>query len=176
MRDPHSLEYVYTKDEFDELARTVDQAKTGRINYLSFLGLFSAAEAGAMLTPAAAAAVATSPSTYGSPASPLLSRTPPVTTAGAVFVEQICATIWSNEVLLSKALRSFDPKSSGAVTPAQFGKALEEMNGALGTPFTPLTADQIERVVTSLPLDVEGRINYKEFVAAFEVHDRLQDT
>ena len=42
--DQASLPYVYTNDEFDELARTVDQAKTGRINYLSFLGLFSLAE------------------------------------------------------------------------------------------------------------------------------------
>ena len=32
LADPKSVEYLYTREEFDELARTIDQAKTGRIN------------------------------------------------------------------------------------------------------------------------------------------------
>ena len=50
LADPTSLEYIYTREEFDELARTIDQAKTGRINYLSFLGLFSSAESATIVT------------------------------------------------------------------------------------------------------------------------------
>ena len=49
LANPSSLDYVYTREEFDELARTVDQAKTGRINYLSFLGLFSSVETASMV-------------------------------------------------------------------------------------------------------------------------------
>ncbi len=77
--------------------------------------------------------------------------------------------------MLSKALRSFDVKSQGTVTPQQFMRSLEAMNDSLGHPFTPLTSPQIERLVASLPLDVEGRINYREFMGAFEVHDKHQE-
>jgi len=152
--DPSSLEYIYTREEFDELARTIDQAKTGRINYLSFLGLFSAAEASS-----------------GTGPSPLLARQ----TAASVFIEQICATLWANDVVLTKAFRSHDPKGSGSVTPAHFRDALSAMNEAIAGPYTPITATQIAQLVEALPLDSEGRINYKEFMAAFEVRDKQHD-
>jgi len=156
LADPQSIEYLYSKEEFDELARTVDQAKTGRINYLSFLGLFSAAQ---------------SAGTSGGALSPLLARP----AAASAFVEDVCSTIWANDVLLSRALRGFDAKGSGAVTPTQFTRALESMNEALGHPFAPLPAAQIEKLVSSLPLDMDGKINYKEFMAAFEIHDKAQE-
>lgn len=159
LADPSSLEYIYTREEFDELARTVDQAKTGRINYLSFLGLFSSAEAATVVQ-------------QGSEKlSPLLARA----NTASVFIEHICTTIWSNDVLLSKALRSYDAKQTGSVTPQHMQKALESMNGSLPEAFTPLTPTQIQQVVHSLPLDADGRINYKEFMAAFEVRDKLQE-
>ena len=161
LADPSSLEYIYTREEFDELARTVDQAKTGRINYLSFLGLFSAAEAGTI------AHAGVNPDKL----SPLLSRQ----TTASVFLEQICTTIWSNDVLLSKALRNYDAKGLGTVSPQHMQKALEAMNSALSEPFTPLTAQQVQQVVASLPLDTDGKINYKEFMGAFEVRDKHQE-
>lgn len=159
LQDPSSLEYIYTREEFDELARTVDQAKTGRINYLSFLGLFSSAESATIVTQG------------NEKVSPLLSRT----SAATVFIEHICTTIWSNDVLLSKALRTYDSKGTGSVTPQHMQKALEAMNANLAEPFTPLTATQVVQVVQSLPLDADGKINYKEFMAAFEVRDKYQE-
>ena len=155
MADPASIEYIYTREEFDELARTIDQAKTGRINYLSFLGLFSAAEGGAG---------------KGGP-SPLLSRA----STASVFIEQICSTIWANDVVLSRAFRSHDPKGSGAVSASHFKAALEAMNEAIASPYTPITPQQIDKVVASLPLDASGLINYKEFMNAFEVRDKSND-
>lgn len=154
LADPTSLEYIYTREEFDELARTIDQAKTGRINYLSFLGLFSAAEMAA-----------------GQGVSPLLSRTTPA----SVFIEQICATIWANDVVLSRAFRSFDPKGTSTIAPAQFKSALEAMNSAVASPYSPITPAQIQQLVASLPLEASGMINYKDFMAAFEVRDKLND-
>ena len=103
--------------------------------------------------------------------SPLLARA----NTASVFIEHICTTIWSNDVLLSKALRSYDAKQTGSVTPQHMQKALESMNGSLPEAFTPLTPTQIQQVVHSLPLDADGRINYKEFMAAFEVRDKLQE-
>ena len=73
------------------------------------------------------------------------------------------------------ALRAHDSKATGCVTPQQFAKALEAMNDSLAQPFTPLTAQQISRIVGSLLLDPDGRINYKEFMAAFEVRDKYQE-
>ena len=126
---------------------------------MSFLGLFSSAEHGAVQGQTSLSD------------SPLLQRT----TTSSVFIERICATIWSNDVLLSRALRGYDSKSLGTVTPTQFAKALEAMNDALAKPFTPLTPQQISGIVGSLPLDTEGRINYKEFMAAFEIVDKHQE-
>ena len=103
--------------------------------------------------------------------SPLLSRATPA----SVFIEQICATIWSNDVVLSRAFRSFDPKGTSAISPAQFKSALEAMNAALASPYSPITPAQIQQLVTSLPLDASGMINYKEFIGAFEVRDKLND-
>jgi len=171
LADPTSLEYIYTREEFDELARTVDQAKTGRINYLSFLGLFSAAESSSAA--AASAKAARSLSTAGAPSSPLLAR--PNSAVASVFIEHICATIFANDVVLSRALRGYDTKANGTVTPAHFTKALGAMNDTLVHPFTPLTATQIEKLVASLPLDTDGRISYKEFMGAFEVRDKHQE-
>ena len=94
-----------------------------------------------------------------SAASPLLSRHPG---AQYVVIEQICATLWSNDVLLSKSLRIYDLKASGAVTPDEFKRALESMSEALTKPFNPFTALEVEKLVGSLPLDVNGLINYKE--------------
>ena len=113
---------------------------------------------------AAAAARGHRVHTHSGAVSPLLSRA--ATTTASVFIEHICATLWSNDVLLSKALRAHDSKATGCVTPQQFAKALEAMNDSLAQPFTPLTAQQISRIVGSLPLDPDGRINYKEFMAA----------
>ena len=76
---------------------------------------------------------------------------------------------------LSRALRSFDPKGSGSVSPAHFKAALEAMNDAIASPYTPITAAQLDKLVTSLPLDGTGGINYKEFMGAFEVRDKLHD-
>ena len=162
MADPASVEYVYTNEEFDELARTVDQAKTGRINYLSFLGLFSAAEAAGAIRTAEADATKSSP---------LLSRPP----AENVFTEPICATIWAHTPQLLKSLRSSDPKATGAVGPQDFAKALTTMNNSVSSAYTSLSAGEVEKVVGSLPLDGDGKINYTEFVAAFEVRDKLQE-
>ena len=49
------------------------------------------------------------------------------------------------------------------------------MNDALSQPSTPFTPAQIEKLVAALPLDTDGRINYKEFLAAFEVCDKHQE-
>jgi len=155
LSDPSSVDYIYTREEFDELARTVDQAKTGRINYLSFLGLFSAAEAAGK----------------GEGLSPLLSRT----TASSIFTEAVCATLWAHEGELMRAFRSADPKHTGCVAPAKFQAALEAMNNALAPPHQPITAAQMEKVVHALPLNAEGQVNYVEFFAAFEVRDKCHD-
>ena len=61
------------------------------------------------------------------------------------------------------------------MTPSQFGKSLEVMSESLVQPFTPLSAQQIEKMVHELPLDREGKINYKEFLLAFEVRDKHQE-
>ena len=62
-----------------------------------------------------------------------------------------------------------------AISPADFKLALEAMNEALAHPFTPLTPAQISHLVASLPLDGEGLVNYKEFMASFEVRDITLD-
>jgi protein phosphatase len=146
--DQASLPYVYTNDEFDELARTVDQAKTGRINYLSFLGLFSLAE--------------------GENATPL-GRVHHKAAYGVI--ESICATLWSNDVVLAHAFRAFDSPGRGTISPLAFRNALTSMNTALAAPYEPITPEQIELLVSSLPLDYDGLIDYKEFMASFEVRD-----
>jgi len=154
LADPTSVDYVYTREEFDELARTVDQAKTGRINYLSFLGLFSAAE-----------------TAKGEGPSPLLARA----TAATIWTEAICASIWCHNATLQRAFRRHDEKQTGCVTPAHFRAALEEVNGVVLAPFQQIKGDQLAEVVHSLPLTAEGTINYKEFFGAFEVRDKLHD-
>ena len=46
---------------------------------------------------------------------------------------------------------------------------------ALMHTHAPLTPQQIARLVATLPLDAQGRINYREFMDAFEVHDKHQE-
>ena len=91
LADPGSIEYLYTKEEFDELARTVDQAKTGRINYLSFLGLFSAAQS--------------TGTGGGGGGSPLLARP----TAAGVFIEHTFkrAINWVGAAIFLSALVAY---------------------------------------------------------------------
>ena len=143
---PSSLEYMYAREEFEELARTVDQAKTGRINFLSFLGLFS---------------------------EPHAENEGKVVGVAQAFAEQM-RTIWYNDAALTSALRKYDIKVCGAVAPHEFAQALESMSSALDHSFAPLTADSIEAIVTLMPLDAQGNIDYLEFMAAFEVQDKQQ--
>ena len=58
---------------------------------------------------------------------------------------------------------------------SHFKAALEAMNEAIASPYTPITPQQIDKVVASLPLDASGLINYKEFMNAFEVRDKSND-
>ena len=53
--------------------------------------------------------------------------------------------------------------------------ALEAMNSAVASPYSPITPAQIQQLVASLPLEASGMINYKDFMAAFEVRDKLND-
>ena len=92
-----------------------------------------------------------------------------------VFTEDLCATIWTHFDALSKALRSHDPSEHGTVTPRHFVLALEAMNESLEQSFVPLTTAQITKLVSSLPLDADGSINYKEFRSAFEIFDERQE-
>jgi protein phosphatase len=151
-KDPGAFSYVYTRDELEELARTVDQAKTGRINYLSWLGLFAAAE--------------TTPGL-----SPLVARMSPDST----FTEAVCATIWTHETTLLRALRTHDPRHTGTVSPAHFRASLETMNDSISPPSVPIPHAQLGELILTLPLNAEAMINYKEFLAAFEVRDALKD-
>ena len=46
-------------------------------------------------------------------------------------------------------------------------------NAELASPHTPLTKEQLKLLVDSLPLDELARINYNEFMAAFEAVDTI---
>ena len=77
--------------------------------------------------------------------------------------------------MLSQAFRAFDTKAGGTISPEQFRQALDSVNRLLEDPFVPITPPQIQALVSSLPLDAGGKINYKEFMAAFEVRDTTFD-
>ena len=91
--------------------------------------------------------------------------------ADSPLVQHICTTIWSNDVLVCKAFRCFDADNAGALAPADFRAALLTANAELARPHTPLTSGQIGQLVEGLPLDEQSRINYNEFMAAFEAVD-----
>jgi len=142
-----NLDYEFTREEFDELARTVDQAKTGRINYLSFLGLF----------PELANSAPRAPYHHSGPD------------------DMVCFTIWMHEALLTKALKKSDPQGVGSVTPAQFQRALDQLNAAVSEPYKPIAPAELEKLCHSLPLDNDAKVNYHEFLDAFGVYDKVQE-
>ena len=57
------------------------------------------------------------------------------------------------------------------VLSVDFRAALLTANAELARPHTPLTSGQIGQLVEGLPLDEQSRINYNEFMAAFEAVD-----
>uniref|UniRef100_A0A7S3B373 EF-hand domain-containing protein n=1 Tax=Haptolina ericina TaxID=156174 RepID=A0A7S3B373_9EUKA len=140
-------DYTYTEEDFEEIAKVIDTAKAGRINYLAFLGLFQVlSEEG-----------------DGKARAHM---------ANQAVIEHICSTIWANEVLLSKAFRLFDPQQTGLLAPADFHSALASLNEVLSRDDeAPITSKQIDELVNALPLDAKGKVNYKEFMNAFEVVD-----
>jgi len=149
--DRSSLEYVYTEDDFEEIAKVIDTAKAGRINYLAFLGLFRMLEEGG-------------------------SSEAHAHQANRAVIEHICSTIWANEVLLSKAFRLFDPQQLGLLSPADFKGGLASLNDALKQDEeSPITPQQLDELVNALPLDAKGKINYKDFMQSFEVVDVSQE-
>ena len=153
--DPSELPYVYTADDLEALAEALDRAKSGRINYLAFAGLFGRgrqthAAGGEDSRGAGAAAEAN---------------------ARNAVVQHICTTLWANDVVLHKAFRCFDPDGSGRMDVADFRASLETMNATLAHPHEPLTAQQIVLLADSLPQTADAEIDYLAFMNAFEVVD-----
>ena len=89
----------------------------------------------------------------------------------SALVQHICTTLWANDVLVNKAFRCFDKEATGALTPDDFRTALATANAELARPHTPLTKNQIDQLVEALPLDDKAKINYNEFMGAFEAVD-----
>jgi len=145
--DPRELDYVYTEDDLFEVARALDTRKIGRINYLTFASLFdeNAFEDAADV--------------------------PKNTVVDQSVVQHICTTIWANDVVMHKSFRCFDPDGSGTLTLAEFRSALGTMNAALADPYQPLAPQQIDLLAKSLPLNAEGKLDYVQFMQAFEVID-----
>ena len=142
-----SSDYTYTEEDFEEIAKVIDTAKAGRINYLAFLGLFQVLEEEGDVKVRAHM-------------------------ANLAVIEHICSTIWANEVLLSKAFRLFDPQQLGLLSPADFHSALASLNDVLTKDGeAPITDKQIDELVHALPLDAKGKVNYKDFIHSFEVVD-----
>ncbi|KAL1514965.1 hypothetical protein AB1Y20_004041 [Prymnesium parvum] len=152
--DQSTLDYVYTVADLEQIAKVIDTAKSGRINYLAFLSLFRMLEEEGQ----------------GCSASHALH-------ANRAVIEHICSTIWANEVLLSKAFRLFDPKQLGLLSPADFRSALASLNDVLATSDNeqPITRQQLDVLVQALPLDSKGKVNYKDFMQSFEVVDTAHE-
>lgn len=148
--DSSKLDHVYAPEELMRIARVIDTAKSGRINYLAFLSLFRLLDE------------------EGHESSAVH-----IHHANGAVIEHICSTIWANEVLLSKAFRLFDPLQLGCLAPEDFLSALASLNDVLAKDEqeSPLTQDQLHTLVKALPLDANGRINYKDFMNSFEVVD-----
>ena len=110
--DPSELPYVYTADDLEALAEALDRAKSGRINYLAFAGLFGRgrqthAAGGEDSRGAGAAAEAN---------------------ARNAVVQHICTTLWANDVVLHKAFRCFDPDGSGRMDVAEFARLVADLD------------------------------------------------
>lgn len=149
---PDELSYEYCREDLEEIAEALDLSKQGRINYLSFAALLKLDDV--------AQAQAAAGKGHGS-----------LGLADSTLVQHICTTLWANDVLVNKSFRCFDKDASGALTPDDFRTALATANAELARPHAPLTKDQINQLVEALPLDDKAKINYNEFMAAFEAVD-----
>ena len=149
---PDELAYEYTSEDLEEIAEALDLSKQGRINYLSFAALLKLDDV--------AKAQAASGGARGQ-----------LGLADSALVQHICTTLWANDVLVNKAFRCFDKEATGALTPDDFRTALATANAELARPHTPLTKNQIDQLVEALPLDDKAKINYNDFMGAFEAVD-----
>jgi len=160
MCSPDELAYEYEHEDLLEIAEALDLSKQGRINYLSFAALLKLDEVSQ-----AAAASGGNKAQLG--------------WADSTLVQHICTTLWANDVLVHKAFRAFDTDNDGNLAPNGFRAALATANAELARPHTPLTKAQIDQLVSALPQDARGRIDYNDFMEAFEVVDTsfyLDDT
>ena len=146
------LAYEYCREDLEEIAEALDLSKQGRINYLSFAALLKLDDV--------AQAQAAAGKGHGS-----------LGLADSTLVQHICTTLWANDVLVNKSFRCFDKEATGALSPDDFRTALATANAELARPHTPLTKNQIDQLVEALPLDDKAKINYNEFMGAFEAVD-----
>jgi len=88
------------------------------------------------------------------------------------MAESMNAAIYFNMVPVERALRGFDPGSTGHVSPEQFMTALRAVTTALGSNAGGLSRTEISCLVEHLPQH-DGLIDYKSFLRSFRIVDTL---
>jgi len=91
------------------------------------------------------------------------------------MAESVNAAIYFHMVPVERALRGFDIRSTGHVSPEHFTAALRAVTTAVGSNTGALSRTEISSLVEHLPQH-DGLVNYENFLRSFRIVDTLTET